>query len=86
LKLSNTRQTFLEMLPLLERGSAKGNEACERMIAIRLTKGQAGPRRIAEGLKRMIAMLRKQCEANEAEIHPDAPPNPDMPPAGATFH
>ena len=86
LKLSNTRQTFLEVLPLLERGSAKGNEACERIVAIRLTKGQAGLRRIAEGMTRLMAMLRKQYEASEAELHPDAQPNPDTPPGGATLH
>jgi hypothetical protein len=38
-KQSDTRQTFLELRPLLERGSFKGSDACEGVIMTRLIRG-----------------------------------------------
>jgi TPR repeat protein len=51
------RRAFAEVLPLLERGSAKGSLDCELCVAVGLLRGRGGFRRIAEGFRRCCAVV-----------------------------
>jgi TPR repeat protein len=78
IRQSGTRKTFAEVLPILERGTAKGSLDGELFLALQLMLGRGGLRRIPEGLRRSYAFI-DLIEQRKAEMKASRERLPDAP-------